>query len=508
MRRPHRILTATLLGLGAAAWVGTTLWLQAEGTPIDVGQLTTARAPASGPLRVHAANPRYFEDGAGRPVYLVGSHTWNNFQEVGLANPPDAFDFPGYLQFLQDHGHNFIRLWRYEVSQLTDAGSGRTLYATPHPWMRSGTSLAADGQPRFDLTRFDDAYFARLRERVQLAGERGIYVAVMLFEGWALRFAPESWRHHPFNAANNSNGIDGDRDRDGKGLEIFTLQDPEVLKLQEAYVRRVIDAVNDLDNVLYEIANENHLDSFAWQQHLVRTIRDYERTKPKQHPVGLTSAGYNPEGNDPDTDRLFGSTAEWISPNPNKYDYLNAPPPADGSKVIILDTDHLWGIGGNAAWVWRSFVQGHNPIFMDPYQGAVLPVGDQPERWESVRRALGHTAHFAANLNLSRAAPRPHLASTGLCLAVPGASYLVYLPRSVRPGPRDGIAAMAKASLQDLAALDASVDLSGTAAEFDVSWFNPTTGESFTASTIIGGGRRSFTAPFRGDAVLLLRARS
>jgi hypothetical protein len=47
-----------------------------------------------------------------------------------------------------------------------------------------------------------------------------------------------------------------------------------VTRLQEAYVRKVIDAVNDLDNVLYEISNESDDSSKDWQYHLIRFIHD------------------------------------------------------------------------------------------------------------------------------------------------------------------------------------------------------------------------------------------
>lgn len=46
--------------------------------------------------------------------------------------------------------------------------------------------------------------------------------------------------------------------------------------------------VNDLDNVFYEISNENHPPSTQWQYHMIRLIHDYERSKAKQHPVGMT----------------------------------------------------------------------------------------------------------------------------------------------------------------------------------------------------------------------------
>ncbi len=60
----------------------------------------------------------------------------------------------------------------------------------------------------------------------------------------------------PFNSKNNINGIDGDSNGDGIGTEIDTLANPAVTRIQEHYVRKVIDTVNDLDNVLYEICNE------------------------------------------------------------------------------------------------------------------------------------------------------------------------------------------------------------------------------------------------------------
>ena len=77
--------------------------------------------------------------------------------------------------------------------------------------------MALDGKPKFDLTQFDPAYFDRLRTRVQAARQRGIYVSVMLFEGWGLQFGPGAWEDHPFNPQNNVNGIDGDPNGDRKG---------------------------------------------------------------------------------------------------------------------------------------------------------------------------------------------------------------------------------------------------------------------------------------------------
>ena len=165
----------------------------------------------------------------------------------------------------------------------------------------------------------------------------------------------------------------------------------------------MIDTVNDLDNVLYEIANESDSPQREWQYHLIRFIKKYEATKPKQHPGGHDSIGYRRQPGR--LDRLLNSPADWISPNPDRFDYKNDPPAADGTKVILPDTDHLWGVGGNVPWVWKSFTRGLNPIFMDPYKRGVLDRGADAQ-WEPVRNAMGVARRLAGRIDL--AAMTPH----------------------------------------------------------------------------------------------------
>ncbi len=439
--------------------------------------LLMTHSTAAGPLRVHPDNRRYLTDGSGRAVLLVGSHTWNNLQDMGEVDPPPAFEWEAYLDFLSQHNHNFVRLWRWELTIWdTRANQGnRHHFCAPHPWPRTGPGEALDGKPKFDLSRFDDAYFARLRKRVASAGERGIYVSIMLFEGWGLQFVEDGWRAHPFSPGNNVNGIGSDPNGDGKGLEVHELADPQMTAVQEAYVRHVIDTVNDLDNVLYEISNENHPPSTEWQYHMIRFIHEYEDTKPKQHPVGMT---FQYRGGSNQT--LFESPADWVSPNP-EGGYNDAPPAADGSKVIINDTDHLWGIGGNQAWVWKSLCRGLNPIFMDPYDGRILATDD---KWEPVRQALGHARAVAERIDLAHLQPMDALASTGFCLANPGREYVVYLP--------------VKAAV--------TVDLTDAAGSLSVEWTDATTGETAPAAPIEGGGQVKLGCPVDGDAVLRLVA--
>ncbi|MHB1034177.1 MAG: DUF6298 domain-containing protein [Pirellulales bacterium] len=470
-----------------AAWLAATAVLlssrvSAAGEPSPEAKTVK---PAAGPLRVHPQNPRYFTDGSGRAVYLTGAHTWANLVDIGPQKPSPGFDFDAYLKFLAQHHHNFVRLWTWEPVTWNTKGNGQdSLHAaSPQPYARTGPGKALDGKPKFDLTKDDAEYFSRLRHRVQAAQDRGIYVSIMLFEGWAMQFSPGAWQGHPYNPANNVNNVNGDTNGDGNGLEIYTLASPAVTAIEEAYVRKVVDTVNDLDNVLYEISNENHPPSTKWQYHVIRFIKEYEKAKPKQHPVGMTF-----QYKDGSNRTLLESPADWISPNPQAaapYEYRDNPPPADGKKVILSDTDHLWGIGGSPAWVWKSFLRGLNPLFMDPYDGVVLgPRADS--KWDPVRRNLGYALRYAERMNLAAMTPRGDLASTKYCLANAAkqkAEYLVYLPEGG----------------------SVTVDLGGSEGSLAVEWLDPRTGKTTRGESVAAGAKRQFTAPFAGDAVLYLR---
>ena len=477
--------------------------------------LSTGALPASdrirGPLRVHPKNPRYFTDDGVRAVYLTGSHTWANFQDVGSEGAP-LFPYDEYLDFMQNHNHNFMRFWTWEQPSRAPWTEDPLIFS-PMPYRRTGPGKAPDGLPKFNLDEWNPDYFSRLRERLVRAGEHGIYTAVMLFQGFSLNKTGSAygdpWITHPYNPKNNIQktgaGVLGIPDEDGKPT-LHSLLNADVLARQEAYAKKVIETVNDLDNVLYEIINEGG--ATDWQIRMIDFIHRTESGMAKRHPVGMTNriapAQYNRQ--------LFASPADWISPAGEPQDWLvpgsvclenyrEDPPTADGTKVVISDTDHLWGHGGNAKWVWKSFCRGLNTLFMDPWWplgGRVDPVKaawifigglckdfrDYPD-WEPVRDAMGQTARFAERIDLASMTPRNDLASTRYCLARPGKEYLVYFPEG---GP-------------------ATIDLLGVSADFRMEWFIPSLDRTLTVETVLKGGDfRAVTAPFTGDAVLYLTA--
>jgi len=415
----------------------------------------------AGPLTVHPTNPRYFADASGKAVYLTGSHVWNSFQDYDPSHAP-PFDYTAYLDFLQQRNHNFIRMW------ATARGTG---LKSPMPYERTGPGTANDGSPKYDLDRFDAGYFDRLTTRVSQARGRGLYVSVMLF-GADVDHQPgnENWPYHFYHGANNINGIDGDPDGDGQGLEVLSLQIPAITALHEALARRVIAAIDHLDNVLYEICNEappGHAGTAAWQFHMIRYLKGLT-----SRPVGMTAQWVSGSNAD-----LFNSLADWISPN-YEGGYADDPPAADGSKVILADSDHIRPHSLDRVWVWKSFARGLQPILMD---GGILsfPADTSPSATESSRSAMGHTLSYANRMTLAAMTPRGDLTSTGYALASPGSEYLVYAPSG------------------------GSFIVTLAAGTYTYEWFNPAAGQVAGTGTVTAtGGDESFAPPFGGDAVL------
>ena len=445
--------------------------------------LENANAAINGVLRVPTGpgtNPRYFTDDSGKAIYLIGSH-WGYELQDNAWGSLYTYNFNAYLNLLKNNNHNFIRMW--SVEHTMKGGANPDAIATPMPYKRvSGYGLANDNLNKFDLNQFDESYFNRLRERCLLAQDNGMYVGIMLFQGVSIWQKSDYWYGHYFNRNNNKNSVDGDPNHDGFGSEVHTLSIPIITQFQENYVKKVIDTVNDLDNVLYEIVNEEEFGTQEWQYHMIDYIKNYELTKkPKQHPVGMTWS--KKFGNDP----LYNSGASWISPV-----MINSDPPlADGSKVIITDTDH--GLASSFCKypeqlcykeAWRSFTRGHNFIVLD---GGLENILDPNTVFKDVRKAMGQTRAYAERIDLKNMSPinNSTCSNTTYCLRNPGQEYLVYQP------------------------LSGSFNVNLLAGNYAVEWFNPATGAVTTGSkSVASNGNVLFNpsdADISADAVLYLK---
>ena len=112
---------------------------------------------AAEPISAHPSNPHYFLH-RGEPTILITSA-----EHYGAVINKD-FDYVAYFDTLQSHQLNYTRI--YPGAMFEPVGKfmpGNTLGPKPDslivPWSRSGTPGYRLGGSRFDLDRWDPAYF-------------------------------------------------------------------------------------------------------------------------------------------------------------------------------------------------------------------------------------------------------------------------------------------------------------------------------------------------------------
>ncbi|MGB2862975.1 MAG: hypothetical protein WBC05_06595 [Sedimentisphaerales bacterium] len=92
-----------------------------------------------------------------------------------------------------------------------------------------------------------------------------MYFSVMFFGSFNGFRTSEKWQTVAWHASNNINPELADAFDKQDGNSFFTT-DPAALEIQRLLVRRMIDAVSDLDNLVWEIMNEANFPACAnWQ---------------------------------------------------------------------------------------------------------------------------------------------------------------------------------------------------------------------------------------------------
>jgi hypothetical protein len=170
---------------------------------------------------------------------------------------------------------------------------------------------------------------------------------------------------------------------------------------------------------------------------VINTVKNYEHEMGHDpHSIGMTYLFLSPlsKPNEP----LWSSPADSISPgfddNLGEGRLSLDPPANDGSKVVLLDTDHFSPFSSSALWVWKAFLRGHHPILSDLgiLSGVfrrVRPKACRPSiRWSRRDEPLGDARGYAERIGLVTLQPRPEQISTEFVVADPGKEYLILQP--------------------------------------------------------------------------------
>ena len=251
------------------------------------------------PIRLHPENPHYFlwRD---KPTILIGSS-----EHYGaVLNLP--FDYVKYLDNLQEAGLNhtrtFMGLYVEDNGHIAEGPqAGNTLDPAPGQLLcafaRSDVPGYGKGGNKFDLKRWDETFFSRLKDFVTQAAQRGVVVEVNLFCPY---YDEHQWKLGPLNPINNVGALGP-----SKRTDVFTLdRHSGLLPVQEAMVRRIVSELRDADNIYYEICNEPYADgniTREWQHHIADVIVQVEKGFSHKHLISQNIANQKATVEKPDS---------------------------------------------------------------------------------------------------------------------------------------------------------------------------------------------------------------
>ena len=238
----------------------------------------------SAPLALHPKNPHYFLF-QGKPTVLITSG-----EHYGAVLNLD-FNYVEYLNTLKADGLNMTRLFpgayveplgAFNIEQNTLAPKpGRFIC----PWARSDIPGYANGGYKFDLLKWDETFFTRLKDFMAEARSRGIVVELNFFTPF---YEENIWALSPMNSANNVNGAGA-----VARTNVYTLdRNGGLLSVQHAMVVKIVEELASFDNLYYEICNEPYFGGVTpdWQQHIAQTITDTEKRFPHRHLISQNIA--------------------------------------------------------------------------------------------------------------------------------------------------------------------------------------------------------------------------
>ncbi len=396
------------------------------------------------------------------------------------------------------------------------------------PWPRTGPGKAMDGEPKYDLDRWNPEYFERLHRFLSAASKRGIVVELTVFSN---TYADNIWALNPLRDKNNLQGIGG-----VEWPDYTSLRDVKLVARQSAYVRKIVGETSNYDNIYYEVCNEpgggvtNHVtpaDVDSWQETMAETLRGELRKLNRKHLLmGQNAFTYMPEFHQSFDASFKGSLLDAVNVHPlpdlslrgRTYQlghfmskelqlvefrdfFLTAahePKPCisdeDNAASLYLD-DAEWTIDRKRAWT--AVMSGAHYDFIDFSIKAGIEAGTKDSR-HKIRSWMRNLSEFIHSFDFIHAQPMRAWITTmpthlvDATMAQPGQDYVAYLA--------DG---------RELADPTAGQPISGHVSfrlpegNYSVCLYSPTTGKYSPRLPVRGGDLATFElAPFAEDVVI------
>lgn len=408
-----------------------------------------------GPPRIHPSE--------GRRLYWNGA-TWYpvGYYPANGALVSDQTDYAQFYKTLLDRlAENRINYMRAVFNMGQPYGDAMTVY------QRTGPGLAADGRPKFDLTRFNQTYFDYWRTVAEYALSKGIVLQICIMDLWHNHDTivedngpGKVWgmQFDFYRGANNINGVDA-----ANHTEWMSEAHP-VFAYHQALIRKLVDTMGDLPNIVWEIGNQTGRTD--WELRMAEILTSYEQSRglPVRlvMPRDLPGHQFVPGQCVADPVQVQGLLAEAFP--------WNLPLLAD-NDCIYPGHPHT---RRHRAWAALTAGAHINLFHLELVSPGVLHSQDAADGM----RYLGYLRTFLEELDVDLLGMRPanDLVTNGWAYAKPGREYIVYL---ISGG---------------------STTISGLPASYTAVWFNPRNARMRPA-----GEGPSFTAPDDHDWVLHIR---
>ncbi|MBF0431109.1 MAG: T9SS type A sorting domain-containing protein [Fibrobacteria bacterium] len=382
------------------------------------------------------------------------------------------------------------------------------------PWARSTEGTACDGLPKYDLTKYNDWYFDRLKAFADYCDKKG---TVMLHNFYMQHNLLETNAHYadfPWRSGNSIQNT-GMPSSNPAANAFYDTTNTARNELQRAYIRKCLNTLGDYHNVIH-LVSEEYTGGAAFMKFWLNTVRAWEKETGKTVKIGLgcTKNVMDVFEDDPDI-FLIDLRYFWYEKNGNLYapaggtevpgrytqvgtinsstsaeqiyrqtkEYRDAHPDAAIVHGFNPDRKLLWSflMGGGSLAI--SSLQYPNASSSNPYPTSSYVA---TKGWDQVQ----HTYEFIVNnlhvdfLNLKTSDKIKANTDNIWCLADSGVNYLVYSTYG----------------------REIELDLSGDPAEFDAKWLDPRTGALTDANggKVTGGNTIKLSPPGGDDYALWL----
>jgi len=400
------------------------------------------------------------------------------------------------------------------------------------PWARGNQGTAWDGLPKYDLSKYNDWYFERLKQFADLCDRKGailfhnFYVQHALLETNA-HYVDFPWR--PVNCIQPTGLPDSTPAANG----FYDISHPLGRELHGAYIRKCLDVLGDNTNVVF-LCSEEYTGPLSFMQFWLDTIIEWERKTGRDVHIGISATKDVLDAvlNDPARAAHVGTIDLrywWYKPDGTLF----AP---EGGRQIparftgAFDPQYLASAGamtkhytdrgmGEIGTTTTEQVYRQVREYREKYPDKAILHHIPATRQQSWAMLMAGVSMLVGQMAYPEKKDPPTYISPELCRTIQPTydfirKHLVETLPRCKPGdlilnsPSDTWCLTDGRDTYLVYTLGGNrfqLDLSRVSGEFQVQWFNPRTGEVTGGKPVAAGNHAEFTPPNNNDWALHLR---